>query len=76
MLGGVYLKKLRRVEGGAKIYGVFRVKNHDFTPTKSYFFQGTHPARALPLNGKKYDFLQLKGHLISMHKKSLKIPKG
>ena len=38
-LGGVHLKKLRRVEGGAKIFGVFRVKNHDFTPKKSYFFQ-------------------------------------
>jgi hypothetical protein len=24
---------------GAKIFGVFRVKNHDFTPNKSYFFQ-------------------------------------
>jgi hypothetical protein len=36
--GGGALKKLRRVEGGAKIFGVFRVKNHDFTPKKSYFF--------------------------------------
>jgi hypothetical protein len=32
------LKKLRRAEGGAKIVGVFRVKNYDFTPKKSYFF--------------------------------------
>jgi hypothetical protein len=30
-LGGAHLKKLRRAEGGAKIFGVFRVKNHDFT---------------------------------------------
>ena len=37
--GGVHLKKLRRTEGSAKIFGVFRVKNHDFTPKKSYFFQ-------------------------------------
>ena len=35
--GGAHLKKLRRAEGGAKIVGVFRVKNHDFTP-KNYFF--------------------------------------
>ena len=35
--GGAHLKKLRRAEGGAKIFGVFRVKNHDFTPKKSYF---------------------------------------
>ena len=38
-LGGGALKKLRRAEGGANIFGVFRVKNHDFTPKKSYFFQ-------------------------------------
>jgi hypothetical protein len=37
--GGAHLKKLRRAEGGAKIDGVFRVKNHDFTQKKSYFFQ-------------------------------------
>ena len=37
---GVTLKKkLRRAEGGAKIVGVFRVKNHDFTPKKHNFFQ-------------------------------------
>ena len=37
-----YAKKiifLPIAEGGAKSYGVFRVKNHDFTPQKSYFFQ-------------------------------------
>jgi hypothetical protein len=37
--GGAHLKKLNRAEGGAKIVGVFRVKNHDFTQKKSYFFQ-------------------------------------
>jgi hypothetical protein len=31
-LGGAHLKKLRRAEGGAKIFEVFRMKNHDFTP--------------------------------------------
>ena len=34
---GGYLKKLRRAEGGAKIVGVFRVKNHDFTPKNLIF---------------------------------------
>jgi hypothetical protein len=29
---GAHLIKLRRAKGGAKIFGVFRVKNHDFTP--------------------------------------------
>ena len=36
-LGGAHLKKSRRAEGDAKIFGVFRVKNHDFTP-KNYIF--------------------------------------
>ena len=35
--GGAHLKKLRRAEGGAKIVGVFRVKNHDFTPKNLIF---------------------------------------
>ena len=38
-LGGVYLKKMRRAEEGANIFGVFRVKNHDFTPKNHIFFQ-------------------------------------
>ena len=36
--GGAHLKKLRRAEGGAKIFGVFRVKNHEFTPKNHIFF--------------------------------------
>ena len=36
-LRGAHLKKLRRAEGGAKILGVFRVKNHDFTPKDHIF---------------------------------------
>ena len=35
--GGAHLKKLRQAEGGAKIFGVFRVKNHDFTPKNHIF---------------------------------------
>ena len=34
---GAHLKKWRRAEGGAKIVGVFRVKNHDFTPKNHIF---------------------------------------
>jgi hypothetical protein len=45
-LGGAHLKKLRRAEGGAKIFGVFRVKNHDFTPKKTIFFPILGGARA------------------------------
>ena len=36
-LGGRRLKKMRRAEGGAKIFGVFRVKNHNFTPKNHIF---------------------------------------
>jgi hypothetical protein len=36
---GAHLKKLRRAEGGAKIVGVFRMKNQDFTPKNHIFFQ-------------------------------------
>ena len=36
-LGGAHLKKLQRAEGGAKMFGVFRVKNHDFTPKNNNF---------------------------------------
>ena len=36
-LGGAHLKKLHRAEGGAKMFGVFRVKNHDFTPKNLIF---------------------------------------
>jgi hypothetical protein len=31
------LQKLCRAEGGAKIVGVFRMKNHDFTPKNHIF---------------------------------------
>ena len=35
--GGAHLKKLRRAEAGANIFGIFRVKNHDFTPKNHIF---------------------------------------
>ena len=34
---GAHLKKMLRTEGGEKIFGVFRVKNHDFTPKNHIF---------------------------------------
>jgi len=33
----VHLKKSHRAEGGAKIFGVFRVKNHDFMQKNHIF---------------------------------------
>ena len=43
--GGAHLKKLRRTEGGAKIFEVFRVKNHDFTQ-KNHIFSNFTGGRA------------------------------
>ena len=41
--GGAQLKKLRRADRGAKIFGVFRVKNHDFTPKNHIFTPWIRP---------------------------------
>ena len=35
--GGAHLIKLRRVEGGAKRFGVFRVKNHHLSQKILFF---------------------------------------
>jgi hypothetical protein len=51
-LEGVHLKKLRRAEGGANIFGVFRVKNHDFTPKNQFFSNFVDPPGSSPVMGK------------------------
>ena len=49
--GGAHLKKLCRAEGDTKMFGVFRVKNYDFTPKNDIFsnFRGRAPG-ASPLD--------------------------
>ena len=42
-LGGAHLKKLRRAERGMKIFGVFRVKIHDFTQKKQITESPSYP---------------------------------
>ena len=37
--GVAHLKKLRRAEEGAKMFGVFHAKNHDFTQKNHIFSQ-------------------------------------
>jgi hypothetical protein len=56
-LAGAHLKKLRRTEGGAKMFGVFRVKNHDFTP-KNHIFPILGEAREIfgVFHVKNHDF--------------------
>ena len=51
-LEGAHLKKLRRAEGGANIFGVFRVKNHDFTPKNQFFSNFVDPSGSSPVMGK------------------------
>ena len=46
--GAAHLKKSRRAEGGAKIVGVFRVKNHDFTQKNHFFSNIRGGARRVP----------------------------
>jgi hypothetical protein len=36
---GGALKKIAPSGGTREMFGIFHVKNHDFTPKKSYFFQ-------------------------------------
>jgi hypothetical protein len=43
---GAHLKKLHRTKGGAKIFGLFRVKNHDFTPKNHIFSNFRIPGSA------------------------------
>jgi hypothetical protein len=49
VMGWAHLKKLRRAEGGAKVFGVFRVKNHEFTP-KNHIFSNFRGGRPPPLD--------------------------
>ena len=47
-----HLNKSRRAEGGSNIFGVFRVKNNDFTPKNHIFsnFRGRALGAPLPLD--------------------------
>jgi hypothetical protein len=48
---------LRRAEGGAKIFGVFRVKNHDFTPKNVIFSIAEGGAKI-------FEVFRVKNHLV------------
>ena len=67
-LGGAHLKKLRGAEGGAKNFGVFRVKNHDFTQKKIIYFPilgGAHAGCVPPGSAPAFD--KLKRQSIKRH---------
>ena len=69
-LGGAHLKKMRRAEGGAKILGIFRVKNHDFTPKNHIFSNFRGGARRVRPPGSALDmyYLMYKFILADLHK--------
>jgi hypothetical protein len=54
---------LRRAEGGAKIFWVFRVKNHEFTP-KNHIFPNLGGAREIfeVFHVKNHDFTPKKSY--------------
>ena len=54
-LGGGALKKIAPSGGGANFVGVFRVKNHDFTPKNHIFsnFRGGAPPWIRPCDASK-----------------------
>jgi hypothetical protein len=56
---------LHRAEGGTKIVGVFRVKNHDFTPKNHIFSNCEGGAKIVGVfRVKNHDFTQ-KDHIFS-----------
>jgi hypothetical protein len=58
-----HLRKLRRAEGGAKIVGVFRVKNHDFTPKNLIFSIAEGGAKIFGVfRVKNHDFTPIKSY--------------
>ena len=64
--GGAHLKKLRRAVGGAKFFGVFRVKNNDFTP-KNHIFPILGGAREIfgVFHVKNHDFMPKKSYVFT-----------
>ena len=74
-LGAVDFKKLRRVEGGPKIFGVFCVKNFDFTP-KNHIFSNCGGRREIfgvfrvknhDFTPKNHIFFNFRGDTCRMH---------
>jgi hypothetical protein len=71
---GAHLKKLRRAEGGAKNFGVFRVKNHDFTPKKIRFIPNAEGSAKIfgVFRVKNHDFTPKKSDFFQMQREARK----
>ena len=72
-LGEAHFKKLRRVQGGAKMFGEFRVKNHDFT-TKIIFFPIAEGGAKMfgVFRVKNHDFTQTKSYFFQLRREARK----
>ena len=62
---GAQLKKLGPAEGGANIFGVFRVKNHDFTPKNHIFSNCGGRCKIFGVFRVKNDDFTPKNHIFS-----------
>jgi hypothetical protein len=72
-LGGTHLKKLRQAKGGVKMFGVFRVKYHDFTPKNLIFSIAEGGAKMFEVfRVKNHDFTP-KNHIFSIAEGGAKI---
>jgi hypothetical protein len=73
-LGGAHLKKLRRAEGSAKVFGVFRVKNHDFTPKNHIFSNcGGRRENCWGISCEKSRFYAKKSYFIQLRRDVLSV---
>ena len=65
-LGRAHLKKLRRAEGVANIFGVFRVKNHDYTPKNHIYsnFRGGRGGAGCPPPWIRPCIIYIKTHIL------------
>ena len=63
---GAHLEKLGRAEEGAKIFGLFRVKNHYFTPKNHIFSNcGGRRENCWGISCEKSRFYAKKNHILS-----------
>ena len=72
-----HLKKLCRVEEGTNIFGVFRVKNHDFTPKNHIFpILGGVPEIFGVFHVKNHDFTPKKKYIFSNFRGGTPLPES
>ena len=69
--GGGHLKKMRRGEGGAKMFVVFRVKNYDFMPKNHIFTNFRGRAGCAPPGSAPGNITNIVGSVLYSHEGTL-----